>query len=261
VIRIGTSGFSYDDWVGPFYPAGLAKSDWLRFYARTFDTLELNASYYRMPDARTLEAMSAKAPEGFQFTLKAHGSMTHARDADQTSYRAFVVALAPWRERDQLGCILAQFPPTFQHSEANLAYLKGLRERFGELPLAVEIRDRSWIRPSFFEALRQAHLGYCCVDQPRFRSLVPPLAEVTASPAYVRLHGRNAAKWWWHEHAWERYDYSYSAQELAPWARRVRELEHEAGTVYVFANNHWQGQAVDTARQLRLLLEENPPAA
>jgi len=87
------------------------------------------------------------------------------------------------------------------------------------------------------------------------------VTEATAIPAYVRLHGRNAAKWWQHEHAWERYNYRYSIEELTPWARRVRDLEDEVGTVYVFANNHWQGQAVDTARQLKLLLEETVPSS
>ncbi len=82
------------------------------------------------------------------------------------------------------------------------------------------------------------------------------MAEATAPPGYVRFHGRNAAKWWRHEQAWERYDYRYSTQELVPWAARARELEREVGTVYLFANNHWQGQAVDTARQLRMLLED-----
>lgn len=256
MIHIGTSGFSYDDWVGPVYPEGLAKSDWLNYYAREFDTVELNASYYRMPDARTLEAMAAKTSPGFRFTLKAHQSMTHSRDADEASYRAFVQALAPWRERDQLGCILAQFPASFVQIDANWAFLETLRERLGNVPVVVEVRHRSWIEPGFFQRLREIGLGYCCVDQPRFRNLVPPVAEVTAPPGYVRFHGRNAAKWWRHEQAWERYDYRYSAQELVPWAARARELEREVGTVYLFANNHWQGQAVDTARQLRMLLED-----
>ncbi|MGI6380456.1 MAG: DUF72 domain-containing protein [Anaerolineae bacterium] len=255
MIYIGTSGFSYDDWVGPVYPAALAKSDWLAYYAREFNAVELNASYYRMPDARTLEAMAAKTSPGFRFTLKAHQSMTHSRDADAAAYAAFVQALAPWREREQLGAVLAQFPPSFAQSEANMGYLETLGERFGDLPLVVEVRHRSWIEPAFFERLRQVGLGYCCVDQPRFRNLVPPLAEATASPGYVRFHGRNAQKWWRHEQAWERYDYRYSRQELQPWAQRAGELEQEVGTAYLFANNHWQGQAVDTARQLRMLLE------
>jgi len=261
VIHIGTSGFSYEDWVGLFYPEGLAKKDWLAFYAQEFDAVEVNASYYRVPDARTLEAMAAKTPTGFRFTIKAHGSMTHTRDADDAIYRAFKNALVPWRERGELGCVLAQFPASFQRSDASMGYLVELRDRLGDLPLVIEVRHRSWIGPAFFEHLRRAGLGYCCVDQPRFRSLVPPVAEATAKPAYVRLHGRNAAKWWHHEHAWERYDYGYSTQELAPWADRVRELEDKVGTVYVFSNNHWQGQAIDTARQLRLLLEDTGPSA
>jgi len=255
MLHIGTCGFSYDDWVGPFYPEGLSRGDFLRFYAQEFSTCELNFTYYRIPDARTLEAMSDKTPEHFLFTLKAHREMTHERGEDtQTAFTQFVAALSPLIQAGKLGCILIQFPWGFKNTPQNRDYLKLCRDRLGELPAVVEFRNREWIIDETFGLLRKLDLGFCCVDQPRFRSLIPPIAVTTGRIAYVRFHGRNAAKWWRHGQPWERYDYTYSGEELKEWVPKIQKLNLEAQDTYIFANNHWQGQAVDTARQLRMLL-------
>jgi uncharacterized protein YecE (DUF72 family) len=95
------------------------------------------------------------------------------------------------------------------------------------------------------------------VDQPRFKSLVPPVAVATGPVAYVRFHGRNYDKWWRHDEAWERYDYSYSDEELEEWLPKINQLDEESPLTLVYMNNHWQGQAVGTARQLRMLMEED----
>jgi len=107
-----------------------------------------------------------------------------------------------------------------------------------------------------FAELRALNLGFCCVDQPRFSNLIPPIAVVTGPIAYVRFHGRNREKWWQHEEAWERYDYAYSDEELMEWVPKIRQLDAEASLTLVYMNNHWRGQAVGTARQLRSLLEK-----
>jgi uncharacterized protein YecE (DUF72 family) len=98
-------------------------------------------------------------------------------------------------------------------------------------------------------------LGFCCVDEPRLKGLLPPTAEATAPGAYVRFHGRNAAKWWQHEQAYERYDYTYSKAELEEWTPQIRKLNDLAEVTFVFANNHYRAQGIETARQLKLLLE------
>jgi len=256
MIYIGTSGFSYKDWVGPFYPPGLPSSEWLRFYAREFHTCELNFTYYRLPDARTLERLIDKTPSGFLFTLKAHQSMTHEREDNADAFAQFVAALQPLIEAERLGCVLLQFPYSFHANAQNREYLRRCREWLGDLPAVVEFRNVRWLSPQTFALLREERLGFCCVDQPRLKGLLPPIAEVTGPVGYVRFHGRNAAKWWQHEHAWERYDYTYSREELLEWVPKIKKMAQEARVVFAFANNHWQGQAVDTARQLRLLLEE-----
>ena len=106
-----------------------------------------------------------------------------------------------------------------------------------------------------FGWLRRYGLGFCCVDEPPLPNLLPPIAEATSNIAYVRFHGRNKEKWWQHEHAYERYDYSYSPEELEEWLPKIRYLDNIAERTFVFANNHWRGQAVSTIRQLRMMLD------
>jgi uncharacterized protein YecE (DUF72 family) len=258
-ILIGTSGFSYKDWVGPVYPDDLPKQEWLSFYASEFKTCELNFSYYRIPSASTLASMAAKVPEGFQFAIKAYKGITHEREEAQATLASqmdqFTRALTPLIDADKFACVLAQFPHSFHANPANRDYLKRVREGFANLPVVVEFRSRDWITDRTFDELRQLDFGFCCVDQPQFKSLVPPVAVATGPVAYVRFHGRNYTKWWQHDEAWERYDYSYRDEELQEWVDKIYRLDEEAPLTLVYMNNHWQGQAVGTARQLRALME------
>lgn len=255
MIYIGTSGFSYDDWVGPYYPPNLSKNDWLSFYAKEFNTLEINYTYYRIPTAKTLAGMARKVPDGFLFTLKTPQEMTHTRDAVAALFPQFIEALKPLTDQKKFGAILAQFPSSFHHTRENVEYLKDFRDCLLDLPIVVEFRNAQWLNDQTFAFLREHKLGFCCVDEPRLKGLLPPIAEATSQVAYVRFHGRNAAKWWQHEQAYERYDYTYSKEELDEWTPKIQNLNQLAETVFVFANNHYRAQGIDTARQLRLLLE------
>jgi uncharacterized protein YecE (DUF72 family) len=254
MIYIGTSGFSYDDWVGPYYPQDLKKAEWLSFYAQEFATLELNSSYYGIPTAFSMERMAQKTPDGFQFTVKAHQDITHKREDNASVFAQFVAALKPLIEQGKFGCVLAQFPSSFHNTTENCDYLALLRQRLGDLPVVVEVRNRDWLGDETFALLRRLRLGFCCVDEPHFSSLMPPIAEATSDIAYVRFHGRNAKKWWTHKEAWERYDYTYTPEELEEWAPKLRDLAAKSARLFVFANNHYRGQALDTARQLKLLI-------
>ena len=254
MIYIGTSGYSYDDWVGPVYPPNLAKSEWLSFYAQEFKACEINFTYYRLPNRRTLAAMARKTPPDFVFTVKASQELTHSREDPEAAFAAFRAGLAPLIEEGKLGCVLAQFPFSFHATPENRDYLYRFRERLGDLPTVIEFRNGRWLTPETFALLRRLGFGFCCVDEPRLEGLLPPIAVATGPIAYVRFHGRNARKWWQHEQAWERYNYTYSDEELQEWKPKIRALDQQAEKTFVFANNHWQGQAVGTARQLRLLL-------
>lgn len=257
MIYIGTSGYSYDDWVGPYYPKDLDKKEFLAYYARDFVCTELNFTYYRMPNPWMLERIADKVPKGFLFTVKLNKQMTHEREDLAGLFNEFTQALRPLLEQGKFGCLLAQFPYSFHNTPANQAYLRSLPERLGGLPTVVEFRNREWIEDEVFQLLRESDLGFCAVDQPQFKNLIPPLAEVTSRRvAYVRFHGRNYEKWWRHEEAHERYDYTYSVEELQQWVPKIEKMDAQAEKVFAFANNHYRGQAVDTANKLRTLLEE-----
>ena len=254
MVYLGTSGFSYDDWIGPYYPADLKKTEWLSFYAREFDTVELNSSFYGVPTPFSLERMAQKTPDGFLFAVKAHQDMTHKREDNEAVFAQFSAALQPLIEQGKFGCVLAQFPSSFHNVPESVQYLRRFRERMGDLETVVEVRNRDWLTDETFALLRELRFGFCCVDEPRFATLMPPVAEVTSDVAYVRFHGRNAKKWWTHKEAWERYDYTYPPEELQEWAPKLRDLAAKSKRLFVFANNHYRGQAIDTARQLKLIL-------
>ena len=255
MIYLGTSGFSYNDWVGNFYPAGMPKGEWLSYYAREFDTCEVNSTFYALPKPSSLKAMAEKTGEDFLFCFKANHEMTHQRDDNASIFEAFCQVLEPIITAGKLGCILAQFPYSFGFNRRNWDYLGLFKERLGELPLVIEFRNAKWLKSEVFDWLRHHRLGFCCVDEPRLPNLLPPIAEATTDIGYVRFHGRNSAKWWQHEQAYERYDYSYTAEELSEWLPKIQKLDSAAEKTFVFANNHWRGQAVSTIRQLRLMLD------
>ena len=255
MIRMGTSGFYYQDWVGPVYPETLEKWQWLGYYAERFDTVELNVSYYRMPTTKMASGWVDRTPDDFLFTLKAHQSITH--DRTDPDFDAFLESLAPINEAGKLACILAQFPYSFHPSRENQDYLLRLREGFALMPVVVEFRDHAWVSDETFDLLEELGIGFCCVDEPRLKGLMPPIARRTSDIAYVRFHGRNAEKWWRHDEAWERYDYTYSEDELQSWIPRIRELDSTAPLTLVYANNHYRGQSVDTLNKLESLLADD----
>ena len=255
MLYSGTSGFSYADWVGNFYPRGMARHDWLSYYAREFNALELNSTYYAIPKVSILESMIRKTGEGFLFSIKANQEMTHSRKTDRDVFSAFVNMLKPFLDADKLGCVLAQFPFSFTANRSNFNYLQFFRESLKDLPLVMEFRNVQWLKPEVFDWLRKQNLGFCCVDEPQLPNLLPPVAEVTTDIAYIRFHGRNASKWWQHQHAYERYDYTYTIDELKEWLPKIKKLNNLAGKTFIFANNHWRGQSVSTIRQLRMMLD------
>lgn len=255
VIYLGTSGFSYNDWVGDFYPLGMPKREWLHFYAREFNACEINATFYALPKPSTLFSMANKTGDGFLFAVKANQRMTHEQEGNEEVFDGFCKVLEPLIERGKMACVLAQFPYSFRFNRRNRDYLEIFRERMADLPIVIEFRNAQWLRREVFDWLRRNELGFCCVDEPQLPNLLPPIAELTSKIAYVRFHGRNADKWWHHEHAYERYDYSYSPQELEGWLPKIHSLKERAERTFVFANNHWRAQAVATIRQLRLMLE------
>ena len=127
-IYIGTSGYSYADWNGIFYPEGLKKTEELQFYSTHFNTVEINFTYYAIPNPRILDRMAARVQDDFSFAVKVHRSMTHTRDCSRDDYRSYVEALEPLIESGKLGPLLMQFPWGFKFSQPNMGYLKSLKQ-------------------------------------------------------------------------------------------------------------------------------------
>lgn len=270
-IRIGTSGYSFADWVGPFYPTGMRSRDFLGHYAQHFDCVEVNATYYRIPPPSTLASMSSRTPEGFEFMVKLHQSMTHERTDDASIDAAFLACLQPLKDAGKYRGLLAQFPYAFRRDESAKAHLERLRERLDHEPLWVEFRHASWMHPKLPEWLRERRIGYCAVDEPALPGLVPPVAHLTTDVGYVRFHGRNARNWWGGSNSGarvsasaraaapkpatgDRYDHEYSAAELSEWLERIRALAMQVKQTYLFFNNCHAGQAARSAKLMEELL-------
>ncbi len=254
VIYLGTSGFSYKDWVGEYYPAGLPQKEWLAYYAREFKACEINSTYYTLPVPAVMKAMADKTGAGFLFAIKANQEMTHRRDSKNVC-EAFCRGVEPLVNSGKLGCVLAQFPSSFDFNNRNWEYLAYLKRDLADLPLVVEFRNARWLKVEVFQWLRQQDIGFCCVDEPQLPNLIPPVAEATGRIAYVRFHGRNKEKWWQYKETWERYDYSYKPEELKEWLPRIKKLAGASEKAFIFANNHWRAQSVTTIRQLQLMLD------
>ncbi|MFO0585360.1 MAG: DUF72 domain-containing protein [Anaeromyxobacter sp.] len=262
MIRYGPAGWEYRDWAGVVYPRPLPRGfDPLRWLAAWFDTVEVNATFYRPFTAEAALKWAARVEDrpGFRFSVKAWRRFTHEREAPPTPAeiaegRAPLDAL---REAGRLGAVLVQFPWSFKRSVESEEWLGGVFQALAGLPLVLEVRHASWEAPDFLAELAERAVGIVNVDQPMFSRSIAPAARVTAAVAYVRVHGRNFRDWF-REGAGRdaRYDYLYRADELRPWAARVKQLDADPSRpdVYVVTNNHFEGKAVANARMLEAMV-------
>jgi uncharacterized protein YecE (DUF72 family) len=259
VIYVGTCGFSYKDWVGPFYPPKVKAGEMLGYYAREFCAVEIDSSYYGVPSPRTVESMARRTPPDFRFSFKVPQTVTHPSEKAplhvHDDARLLRQSLAPLESVGKLACVLAQFPNAFKPDGGRESYIERVVDAFEGVPVVVEFRNRLWQRPETIALLRALGAGYCNVDMPRLEGLLGPSSEVTGPVGYVRFHGRNTATWWRGTNV-TRYDYSYTPQELVPWTDRIAEIEAQTEQTFVFFNNHANGQAPRNAEMIASLLDE-----
>ncbi len=254
-ILIGTSGYSYTEWVGPVYPEGTRQKDYLPLYAQEFATVELNFSYYQMPQKEQLRTMIEQSSQRLSFSIKAHQSLTHTVDTSswKESAHQFCRAADEPLQKGLLSALLFQFPYSFHYETDQRRYLDALVRECSSFPLAVEFRNAQWYNSRTIDALRTRGISLVSLDLPDTKGM-PPMMDVHTAPlAYLRLHGRNGETWWESDAA-SRYDYLYSDRELESIADRVKMIGASADTVLVYFNNHRRGQAVEGARALRKLL-------
>lgn len=255
-IRIGTSGFSYADWKGPFYPSAIRNDQMLEFYCRHFDVIEINATYYTFPKAVVFEKLNQKTPDDFEFIVKVHQETTHRRRDNENAIRAILDAVQPIRESGKLKGFLAQFPYSFKNTEQARRYLSQTKQLLKEHELFVEFRNYTWNKEALFNFLQQHQIGYVNVDEPKLQGLVPPQDVATTKMGYVRFHGRNE-KDWWDGKGSARYDYLYTPDELREWLTRIGNILKKTYKTYIFFNNHPQGKAIKNAKEMMEILKKN----
>lgn len=263
-IKIGTSGFSFDDWKDIIYPQHLKKADWLRYYEKElgFTTLEVNFTYYTLPSPRSLEGMSRKTSEGFQFVVKAFKGMTHEIKDKATNtfinnretFYQFLHSLKPLIDDGKLSCVLAQFPYSFHPQTENLEYLKRFKELMGTIPLVIEFRNRLWFKEKTLQFLKEHLMGYCVVDEPKLPQLMSFHPEATSEIGYFRFHGRNSN--WFNVPTSKRYDYLYSEEELKEFMPPIKMVASKTKKVFIFFNNCHAGSAAKNATMLIRMLQE-----
>jgi len=272
-IRIGTCSWADEALSKWFYPPKLPARERLAWYAEHFDTVEVDSTYYRLPDERAVAGWAERTPLGFTMHVKAFGLMTRhpvkaevipedlraemptddrgrvdrpSRELRGEVFRRFLAALEPLRSTGKLGGILFQLPQYIVFKESSLEYLEWAREQVGSDEMLVEFRHRSWLddehREESLAFLERIGAGYVTVDAPRSdtaKNLVPTVVAVTSPTAYVRFHGRNLSTWNKRGgSAAARFDYLYTEEELGEWVQPLRELAGRSERAYAFFNNN-----------------------
>lgn len=247
-IRVGTSGWSYKEWEGVFYPKG--EKNKLTYYSKFFDTVEIDSSFYAYPKKAMIQGCVRATPERFLFTAKVPKLITHDKKLEQEKgvtkdLNRFLHEIRPLMDSRKLGALLLQMPPSFEYGTGY-----GRLERFFEvLPddvrFAIEFRNKSWLRPETWELLRKFGVANTIVDEP----LLPPDTVVTTDFSFIRFHGHGKAPW---------YNYRYSDKEIKEWAPKVKKVAASTTYAYTYYNNHFRGNAPENAlKMLKALGQAN----
>ena len=266
-ILVGCSGWSYDDWVGKFYPLELARKrgEWFSYYAQFFKTVEINSTFYRPPGELQVQSWIRKGRDlpGFEYSVKVPQLVTHRALVEADLERAIFWAasfertcVGPLAESSLLGAVLLQLSPYFKNRPSSIDMLKKVLDAVShqKYNYAVEFRHNSWLDesrneldPAALEILRDRNIARVLIDGPGIHAG----KKLTADHAYVRFHGRNCDIWYTGEkeddHRLDRYDYLYSREQLEPWVSRISQAELEAAKVRVYFNNHARSKSVRNA--------------
>lgn len=246
-VLLGTSGWSYKEWIGPFY-AEKDKS-MLKAYSKVFRTVEIDSTFYRYPSKGTVMGWAKYSPEDFVYTAKLPKLITHKKKLDLTQnveqdLQKFIELIEPLYLGGKLGCVLIQLPPRYSYKP------KEMEDFFKILPtqikFAVEFRDSSWMREETWILLEKYKVAYTIVDEP----LLPPELHFTSNFAYFRWHGRGTRPW---------YNYRYRDEELEPWIPKIKEAKGKVEKVYGYFNNHYHGYAVENCLQVLEMLDVLTP--
>ena len=259
-LYVGTSGYSYTEWTeAGFYPPGSAGAEMMALYARRFSITELNHTWYQLPRAETIERKRRQVPLHFLFAAKLTRSLTHEIDFQRCPSLAsgYRDGIAPLTQAGQLAAVLVQLPPTFDRTLRHRRLLAALLDLLRDLPLAVEFRHRSWADDRVLQELERRRIALVVTDGPQLPDRFPALTVVTNPELfYVRFYGRNA-RGWRSSRTSDRFDYSYSEEELQEWIEgRIEPLGSRAHNGILFFANHTRAQAPKNALRMMALLRE-----
>jgi len=250
-VRIGTQGWNYDAWIGSFYPSGTRPGDFLSAYARAFDTVEVDSTFYAIPPASTVRGWFERTPKRFQFALKMPQEITHERKLRDCEAQTALFFERARELGDKLGPILIQLGPDFAPSE--LPALAGfLRILPSDIRIAVEFRQRAWIHEGILALLKDHNVAVALTDARWIarRTMLALAERPTASFAYIRWMGPNR----------DIVDYSRiqhdRTREIEAWAQAIRSMP--VREVYGYVNNHFAGHSPESARQLQGLVGQQP---
>jgi uncharacterized protein YecE (DUF72 family) len=250
-IRLGCSGWSYDDWGdGKFYKAGIDSKGRLPYYAKIFDTVEIDSTFYRLPPvANVAQSWVKRTPDDFMFAVKFPKQITHVKDRaalTEADLQPFIdIVVKPLDQGKKLGPILIQFPASFKQDYSVLEkFFSYLPERY---LYAVEFRHLSWLEDQkrTMALLSKYKIANCIVSE----KIMPAITEVTADFTYLRWHGLNEPK----DGKYLIYDYTYSEDQLKEWVPIIKSVAEQVN-VYGYFNNHPNGQAPTNCNQIKKLL-------
>jgi uncharacterized protein YecE (DUF72 family) len=233
-IRIGTSGWHYEDWSGLFYPSGLAKSKWFEYYSKHFDTVEVNNTFYQLPKEKTFENWRKQAPKNFLFIVKANRYITHVkrlREPQEPLERFFERANIL---QEHLGPVLYQLPPSFHK---DLTRLKVFLQALPKKSIAIfEFRHESWFSQDTYGLLKEFNAAFCIHDLVG----IPTPRVITSDVIYIRFHGPTG-----------KYAGNYSKSTLQNWAKWIKDNLKGKKAIYVYFNNDYHAYAIKNAKTLK----------
>jgi len=269
-IRIGTSGWSYPKgngtWNGVLYPLKMATKDQLTYYSQRFNTVEINSTFYRPPSPGYAWNWVKKTPPDFKFTLKLWQKFTHPgmyqqatgqeADVSTADVDTFRKGIEPLVTNNKLGSILVQFAASFRKGAMTIEVLDRVLQAFKDYPLVVELRHRSWSddMKTTQDILLTYNASLAYIDEPKFSSSIRQEFKPVGPIFYLRMHGRNAEKWFSHKSAEEKYNYLYSSDELKPFVENLSRVRKVVKEIYVFFNNHYRAKAAANAVEMRYRL-------
>jgi uncharacterized protein YecE (DUF72 family) len=248
-LLIGTSGWSYSEWTGVFYPS--SSTNKLSFYSKVFRTAEIDSTFYAFPSKGLVLGWSRYSPEGFVFSAKLPRAITHEKRLDlaqgaESDLIRFLSLMKPLITAGKLGPVLVQLPPSYSYEE-DFGKLKSFLEVVpDDVRFAVEFRHPSWLKDEVWSLLRSRNVANVIVDEP----LLPPETVVTADFAFIRWHGRGSRPW---------YNYRYSEDELKKWVPKVKEMSSRVEKTYGYFNNHFRGFAVENSLKMMGMLGVSEP--